>query len=203
MIGICMAPRNSPDQHSETREAIIQALEYLLFKHEYTDIAVKQICTEAHVSKPTFYRYFHNKDSIVHWMLAESIKRGIAEVGRRYSWYEGFYNTALYFYRHRTLFSDPQNAGLTASFVNYSSGYFKQILTETLTKHKNIEITPKLSFQIDAFNYAQGYISRQWAKDGMRLHPDTYADYMASVVPLDLFLLLNDPEHSKTKGFEQ
>ena len=183
----------SYDEHSETREAIIQAFEYLLFKHEYSEVSVKQICAEAHVSKPTFYRYFHNKDSIVHWMLAESIKQGIALVGLRHNWYDGFYRTALYFYRHRTLFSDPQNAELTASFVNYSSGYFKRILTTTLTS-KNIKITPKLSFQIDSFNFAQGYMTRQWAKEGMHMPPELYADYMTSVVPIDLFLLLNKPE---------
>lgn len=185
------------------RSEILFALERLLQKRTYIEIGIKEICAEAHISKPTFYRYFKSKDNIIHWMSKEAIFCGVAQVGRKYSWYEGSCRTISVFYRHRVFYCDPQSYAVTTSLIASSSEYLKTALTETLTHHKGVVLTEKLAFQIKAFNYVQGYMLRKWAEDGMHLLPRTLAEHLVSVVPSELFELLNEPTDKKVPTDEE
>lgn len=53
----------------ETAQAIREAFAALLEKKPYDTISISEICTEAHVSRKTFYNYFENKKSIVEAQL--------------------------------------------------------------------------------------------------------------------------------------
>lgn len=188
-----MVRNNNFNQRSIMRRDILFALERLLQHETYVEIGVNEICSEAHISKPTFYRYFQSKDNIVRWMSKEAINYGVAEIGRKYSWFEGYHRTMTVFRRHKIFYSDPQSPALTGSLLAFSSDLLKNVLIETLTEYKKVELTEKLIFQIEALNFAQGHISRQWGAEGMKISPQTIADYLTSVVPHDLFKLLNEP----------
>ena len=47
-----------------TKLLISLALYQLMFKYEYDDISVKDICDKARISRMSFYRYFTCKDDI-------------------------------------------------------------------------------------------------------------------------------------------
>ena len=49
---------------SRKREQLIQAAEALFVKHGMRRVAVEEICRQAGVSKPTFYKYFENKAAL-------------------------------------------------------------------------------------------------------------------------------------------
>lgn len=175
------------------RRDILFALERLLQHRSYAEVGVNEICTEAHISKPTFYRYFQNKDSVIQWMTKEAIGIGIAQVGRRYTWFEGLYRTMTVFRRHKVVYSDPQSPVLTDSLQDFSYSYLKDTLTATLTEYKGVELTDKFLFQIEAFSSTLGRMSRVWGADGMSLPIETITEYLASIVPCELYKLLNDP----------
>ncbi len=194
-----MKKTSTADQRARMRRDILFALERLLQNRRYVEIGVNEICAEAHISKPTFYRYFQNKDSIIQWMSKEAMSCGVAQVGRKYTWFEGHYRTMTVFLRHKVYYSDPQSPAVTSSLQAFSSGYLKETLIETLTDYKKVEITEKLVFQIEALNYALGQITRQWGAEGMRIPPETVAEYLTSVVPYDLYKLLNEPVETASK----
>lgn len=180
-------------QHTSTKNDILSALERLLKDKDYADIGIMEICEEAHISKPTFYRHFKNKDDIVHWTTLEVIRCGIAQVGRRYGWHEAAYRTSAALYQHRILYCGPRSSTHIAELVATGSDYLKHAFITTLTKYKGIDLTAMLLFEIDAFNYVYGYMAQKWAEEGMPHHPKNYASYLTRTVPIDLFWLLNDP----------
>jgi AcrR family transcriptional regulator len=49
---------------SRKREQLIQTGEALFVKHGMRRVTVEEICREAGVSKPTFYKYFKNKEAL-------------------------------------------------------------------------------------------------------------------------------------------
>jgi AcrR family transcriptional regulator len=49
---------------SKKREQLIQTGEALFVKHGMRRITVEEICRQAGVSKPTFYKYFENKEAL-------------------------------------------------------------------------------------------------------------------------------------------
>ena len=56
---------------SQKRNQLIETGEALFVKHGMRRVTVNEICSKANVSKPTFYKYFENK---------EALARGIAEM---------------------------------------------------------------------------------------------------------------------------
>ena len=49
---------------SQKREQLLQTGEALFVKHGMRRVTVEEICRQAGVSKPTFYRYFENKAAL-------------------------------------------------------------------------------------------------------------------------------------------
>ena len=49
---------------SQKREQIIQTGEILFIKHGMRRVTVEEICRQAGISKPTFYKYFENKEAL-------------------------------------------------------------------------------------------------------------------------------------------
>jgi len=194
-----MKKSNIDEQRAKMRRDILFALERLLQNKTYVEIGVNEICAEGHISKPTFYRYFRSKDNIVQWMFHEALNCGVAHIGRKYNWLEGYYRTTQVFFRHRALYSDPLSPALINSLIAYCSDYLKGAFVDTIVECKGVQLTEKLIFQIEALNYAQGHISRQWGANGMSIPPETVAEYFRSIVPYDLFILLNEPSEASTK----
>ena len=53
------------DKVSKKREQILQTAERLFFRFGAKRVSIEEICRESHVSRMTFYKYFHNKIELV------------------------------------------------------------------------------------------------------------------------------------------
>ena len=182
-----------PTQRDGMKKSILVAFERLLQQTVYSDIGVNRICTEAHISKPTFYRYFQSKEDIVCWLSREAIRCGVAEIGRKYTWNEGYYRTLTVISRYKVFYADPKGPSFSNPLNTFCSEYLKVVLFETLTRYKGIILTKKLSFQIEAFIHIQSYLLQQWGAKDLLMTAETYADYLSSVAPHDLYVSLDEP----------
>lgn len=177
----------------DMQDKIFDALMEALNDKNYVDVSVGDICDRAFVSRPTFYRYFVNKDNLVRWKTKQIFEAGNAQIGRTCTWRQGFYMTLSGLCRCKTLYSDPQSAEFVSSFLEFASSYQREQLIETLLRHKNVLLSEKLEFEIDALVVAHGAMTRRWAEEGMRTPPEKMAEYLAAIVPYDLYHLLDDP----------
>ena len=184
------------EQRISTKLAILAAFERLCERSTYTQISVADICEEAGISKPTFYRYFQSKDNIIRWLAKRAIEGGVAEIGRTYSWYEGYLRTMSIQYKHRAFFCDEQSTAVVGSLFSFSSDYRRDNLVRAISETPGAQLTEKLSIQIEALLVIESIITRRWAVNGMQQEPAVIADYMASCVPHDLFKLLDNPREA-------
>lgn len=60
-----------------SRRKLLEAGKTLFLKYGYRKVTVEEICTEAGISKMTFYRFFDNKISLVECMINELADEGI------------------------------------------------------------------------------------------------------------------------------
>jgi TetR/AcrR family transcriptional regulator, ethionamide resistance regulator len=67
--------RQSGDESSDLREAILSATARLLTDHQFADLAVSDILRAAGVSRGSFYFYFDSKQDV----LAELVRRAVAQ----------------------------------------------------------------------------------------------------------------------------
>ena len=175
------------------QEQIFEALIEVLADKRYNDIGIGDICAKAYISRPTFYRYFANKDSLVRWKTKQLFELGLVQIGRTCGWEEGFYLTLVGFHRYKALYSDPQSAEFVSSFVDFTAGYQREQIVETILHWKGVPVTEKIRFEIEALSTAQSHMTRRWAHEGMVTPPETLAGYFVSIVPYDLYHLLNEP----------
>ena len=186
-------PRSNSKQRLKMKLQILHALENLLEVKEYSRIEVNDICNEAHISKPTFYRYFKNKDSIFTWMTKVSIKCGIEEIGRKYTWYEGYLVSLMLTYRHRVFYIEKRHSEAMDSISDFVWHYQCEALRETLNMYEDIKVDEKLLYQVEAAARTQLFMARKWCEDGMKVPPEVMAEYIASSTPHILFEMLNGP----------
>lgn len=179
------------------QDKIFEALIEVLAEKDYANVSVGDICDRAFVSRPTFYRYFANKDNLARWKTKQIFKTGLAQIGRTCTWQQGFYVTLLGLHRYRALYSDPQSASFVSAFLDFASCYQREELIETLLRHKGVLLNERLEFEIDALVTIHGLMTRRWAEEGMRIPPETMAEYLTAIVPYDLYHLLNEPNGAK------
>lgn len=176
---------------------ILNALETLLQSKDYSSIEIIDICEAAHISKPTFYRYFKSKDGIFTWVTKIGFRCGIAEIGRRLTWYEGNLVTLMIAYCHSVFYTARQNPELINSLYDSGWRYQSDALCETLFDYKGIEQDEKLVFQVEAVARMQCSMTQKWGSEGMKVPPETMAEYIVSCVPQSLIELLNTPMMSE------
>lgn len=71
---------------SKLYDQLIQTSEALFIQHGMKRVTVEEICTQANVSKPTFYKYFQNKEAIARRIVElwiEDILQRIDEIEER------------------------------------------------------------------------------------------------------------------------
>lgn len=188
-----MSSGNAPKQRLQMKIRVLQALESLLETKDYNDIEINDICNQAHISKPTFYRYFKNKDNIFRWMTKVGFRCGIIEIGRRYTWYEGYLVSLMVAYRHRIFYSDKLNPEVVASLIKLGWNYQFEALRDTYALITGEEPDDRTLFLLEATARTQCEMTRRWAVEGMHVSPEIMADYLAGATPREIFEVFNNP----------
>ena len=75
IIGILHAatPNERPERmhHSKKRQALREAAKNLFYTQGFAAVSVEAICTAAHTSRVTFYKYYSGKNALVQELFAE------------------------------------------------------------------------------------------------------------------------------------
>ena len=158
-----------------------------------SEITIKRICEEAHISKPTFYRYFDNKEDMAIWVYRRAIDAGFTQIGRTCTWFVGLYRTCLEFLRYKAYFSAAPKGPSNGMVGDALFDYKRDVLMETLTKYRRERIDSVAAFQIEAFLVSSGSMFRYWGESGMNMSPEDIAAYITSLVPWGLYNLLKEP----------
>jgi len=66
-----ISPSRKQKQIDRTKSWIIEALIQYAHAGKYDDVSISQLCQKAGVTRPTFYRYFKNKDDVIRLRIHE------------------------------------------------------------------------------------------------------------------------------------
>jgi AcrR family transcriptional regulator len=73
---------DTPTDNNKNRQALLDAARTLFWKHGIRRVTIQEICSEAGVSKMTFYRQFANKNEIAAQVLRDILEKGIGDYHR-------------------------------------------------------------------------------------------------------------------------
>ena len=185
---------SSKEREEEWRELIFDAYNRCIEQGAaVSEITIKRICEEAHISKPTFYRYFDNKEDMALWVCRRAIDAGFTQIGRTCTWFVGLYRTCLEFLRYKAYFSAAPRAASAAAVDDVLFDYKRDALMETLTKYRRERVDSVMAFQIESFLISSSSMFRYWGESGMNMSPEDIAAYITSAVPWGLFNMLKEP----------
>lgn len=186
--------KTASSKNLDEKFAILTAMSKLLQDTSLDSLQISNICESSGVSKTTFYRLFLNKYEVVRWLLRIYSSEGLDQIGRTLTWREGLRYSISNLYRHHVLIAAAnrtKHALEAPQEVTYR--HRQEILLETIEQYKRVEVTEKLAFQVEAWARLSTQIAAKWYREELPYSPQQYADYLESVVPSELYLLLNEP----------
>lgn len=173
--------------------SIFNALDALMQHTPFDKITVTQICTEAHISRATFYRNFKDKFAIPQWHLNYAHARGTVQIGRTLTWQAGYYLTEAAIAERRDFYANVARSHDYNAVDNYAPRMRKKDLITTITDYHRIPLTNHLRFLVDATVEIEVHLLPKWHYGSYDVPLAEICSWMADAVPRELFDLLNTP----------
>lgn len=188
-------------QELAIRNRFLDAAEALLVDRSFAKLSVTDICTQAQVSRQTFYRYFEDKYDLTQWHFTHVVAKPLIELGRTMNWYDATLAAINEIVARKTLYvaAYQQSRGYQ-SISAFGHRSIRDILTETITEYRSVEMTDELAFQIRYHAEATLNVFTNWGRKGMQIPPETFARYLCECIPHGLFKLLNGPFDQSAKA---
>ncbi len=178
------------------RLRIVSVMDCLAETMPFDKLTVTAICSQAKISRTTFYRLFDDKYAAANWYVHLVSRVGHVECGRTLSWHDASVTTlsGLAMMKH-LLMSTNVCAGYDSS---ENSGIRLRIssLTETVVRRLHAQPDAELAFQIKFFARSEIPLVREWYRDSDSIPVEEMARAIESCVPQrlhDLIALPNDP----------
>ena len=182
----------------DIKMSIMEAMTELMKKTPIDELSVDRVCTAANISRATFYRYFKDKFAVGQWHVRYCASLGTSKIGRTLSWREGYYITEAAIAEYFDFYVNVTKSKDYNSVDNFAPRFRREVLTETVVEHRHVKLTEKLKAEIDATAHLETYLMPQWHYGAYDVSLETMCDWMASMVPRELFELLNTPIKPQT-----
>lgn len=187
--------RVSPlEDNFSNKAAILDAITRLSKNTEFDDIPISTICSEAGISKTTFYRVFSSKYDVVEWLMTIYSAAGLDQIGRTKNWHDAISYSVYNLASHRSfLLSANKTKHPMETPAEIAYRHRRATLEETVTEWMHAELTMRLRYQIDEWSYYSTHIAQAWYRKELDCRKEEYINLLESLVPSELFLLLNEP----------
>lgn len=155
-------------------------------------LSVSKICAAANISHATFYRHFQDKYAIGQWHVLYASSLGTAKIGRSLTWREGYYITETAIAERFDFYINAGKSNDPGAIDNFAPLMRRSTLMRTLDD-LGIAITPKLQVEIDATAKLETFLMPRWHYGEYDVTLNEMCDWVADLVPRELFELLNTP----------
>lgn len=183
----------TPADRAFERFRIIASMNTLAKTTPFDDMTVAQICQQAQTSRASFYRLFSDKFEAANWFMSRCLDLGDTQIGRTYSWYEGYQATFSAEAVMRDMLVAAGKSHGYSGLTETTTRQRRHDLIETLARWHSVKADDELLFQIDSIVCIEGMTSQMWLGSAMNWSVETLAARIASCVPPRLFALLNKP----------
>lgn len=193
---------SSFDGHFAERAAVLAALTKLVEGRNYDGVSITEICAAAHISKSTFYRLFTSKYEVIGWLLNTYSHSGLDQIGRTLTWKQGLSYSVYNLGKHRKFLAAAnltRYADESPRAITYQ--HRRDTLFETVEVYKGAQLTMRLRCQIESWAKASTDLSAHWYLGELGIGIEEYISCLLSMVPAELFILLNEPANPRQSAF--
>lgn len=172
---------------------VVSAAERMLATTDFDSISVSALCSEAGISRTTFYYHFDDKYDVVQWHFEYVAERNLFETGRTLTWFQAHYLNTYEVLAKKDLYVGAFAVRGYQSLFSYSKRRRMETLEETIVDYHHVPLDDELRFQVFAAVEAEVACMSRWFKSGMQLDLKTLCRYLDGIVPKRLHDLLDKP----------
>lgn len=153
------------------------------------EMTVSEICQKAGVSRQTFYNHFESKDELLPWWGIWCDTHYLAQIGRTYSWEEGFLRSTYVFRWGSSFLTSGLGHGDAIPYLGAHpvAQYNIEAFTETVRLVTGKEPDDILAYDIRSFAHFESENVIDSCRRGMAVSPLIGAKQIVSMVPALLY----------------
>lgn len=187
----------------DTREQLATGIRHMLSQKSLgsiDSISVQNIIDEAHVSRPTFYKYFRDKYDLINWVFNAKAEAVFREVYLKTNKEDPFKGVLRIIHDNPAFYANAICTDLPNGFPEYLYLYFCANFTRLVLKKWDIVDYPAVSFMRNNFTdqdsetvFAITYNARgcaygivNWIKEDYKTSIDELSGFMRSNISLSL-----------------
>ncbi len=174
-----------------TKIKIVGATERLLETRDLEHVSVKDICSEANISRQTFYKHFESKHSIAEWRWGIIAEKYIPQMGRTLTVAEAtlaMLDESSHY--ARLLYSDDISYDYE-KLLSWATRKNIDYVRSTVTDYLKLELTPELDFQIRFYLEEAGRIIYLDGRKRAHKNRVRLAEMLAACLPAKLAEVLS------------
>jgi len=158
-------------------------MKQLMQRREIEKISVSDICEEAVISRPTFYKYFKDKYDLVNWYFDKVATNSFLQMGTSMNLREALTKKYVIMQGEGVFFpvafrSRSQNNLMEYDYQSIYNFYCKYIADKTGRK-----IDEELDFLLRLYCAGSIHMTVEWAVEGMKMSPEEMADLLIKALP--------------------
>lgn len=181
-----------------TKQSILDALVALTETMPFEQIAVKQICERAQISRQTFYAYFRDKYDAALWAVEPTIQGIFSRLGRDIGWRQAYLQLFETFEKNpwglmKMIQSNDRN-----SIQNSTIRSSREDFTNAYIARYGKEPDELIAYQIERFSITASVATDDWLLSGCAIPAEQFVDRYISLIPRELFVALDVPEKNET-----
>ena len=176
-------PESDYPMTHEAKLEILEAMCRLCETRPFSRLSVVDIARETGIGRSSFYYHFSDRNAAVQWLSRSAFAKGIDEIGRTLTWFEGHYATTCVLIHFKPLLiaaaQDGSYSGAEMSYLRHR----KANLCETL-ELRGAELTDELLFDIEALAASEQHMTSAYVRgDFGDMSPRTFCELLVGIVP--------------------
>lgn len=183
----------------ESKIYILTAMCNLCESRPFSRLSVADIAKEAGISRSTFYYHFSDRNDAVQWLSRTAFARGIDQIGRTLSWFDGHYTTTCMLAQFKPLIVAAEQDNSYAGAELYYLRHREATLRETLAL-RGVDETDELVFDIKALAASEQHMTSCYIRGDLGpLSPRDFCLLLEKTVPDALRQAIDMPGAEKVQ----
>lgn len=178
--------------NEKTKYKMANSIKCLMETTPLDKITVKSIVEHCGMTRQTFYRNFQDKYDLVNWYFEKLAQKSFKQMGVSLTLREALTKKFEFMSNEGNFFPAAFACDCQNCLIEYDYECIYKFYSEFIQKHGEMDFSPEVEFMLQMYCQGSIYMTAQWAVNGMKIPPETIADWLIASLPPKLCYLFKD-----------
>jgi hypothetical protein len=166
-----------------TKLHLVKAIKEVMVKKPLKEITVNDICSNANITRQTFYRHFKDKYDLIVWYFDREALKNIKKMGISCSLREGLVTKFKAMENDKVFFTSAFKVEGLNTLKDYDYHLIYNFYKDAIVKNNPDNFTSEIEFELKFYSYGAINMIVDWCKNDMPISAEKFADFMIDSFP--------------------